>query len=64
MIKISEQWIPCKQQGDKFCTQCKSLCHSDGGGQLVTADRLHQRWICKKCKDRQDEALQKKLATP
>jgi transposase-like protein len=27
--------------------------------QIISKDKLHQRWICKRCKKRQDEILQK-----
>lgn len=54
MTVISERWLPSRQPGDKFCTQCKNSCPAEGGVQIVAADRLHQRWICKRCKDSQE----------
>lgn len=56
MVKPLERGVPSRQSGDRFCTQCKSLCASAGGMQLVTADGLHQRWICKRCSDKREEA--------
>jgi len=47
-----ERWNPIKEPGDKFCTQCKGYHSAEGGMQIVFADKLHQRWVCEKCKIR------------
>jgi hypothetical protein len=60
MSRSSEQWVPSRQPGDKFCTQCKDSCPAAGGMQIISEDKMHQRWICKRCKDRQDEKILQK----
>jgi len=60
---FDDRWRLHKQSGGKFCTQCKDFCPSAGGMQIVSEDKLHQRWICQRCKDRQDETLQKAAHT-
>ena len=51
MTEKPDSFMPYRQLGDKFCTQCKTSCPAEGGIQLVAADGMHQRWICKRCKD-------------
>lgn len=55
MNKSSEHRAHSYEQGNRFCTRCKQSCPSAGGMEIVLADKLHQRWICKRCKDHTEE---------
>ena len=57
MTKLHEQWMHSNDPGDKFCTQCKEFRASGAGTQIISPDRLHQRWICKRCKEHHPELL-------
>ena len=63
MTKLHEQWMHSSDPGDKFCTQCKEFHLSDGGMHLISADKMHQRWICKQCKERHPELMTRPLGS-